>query len=58
MQQKASSNPKISFVWNNIVEEIFGDNKVNGIRKRNTAYIESICVKPVYWGGGRRRPTS
>lgn len=35
MQQKAFSNPKVSFVWNSIVEEIVGRNKVDSIRIKN-----------------------
>lgn len=35
MQQRAFSNPKISFIWNSVVEEILGENKVEGIKIRN-----------------------
>jgi thioredoxin reductase (NADPH) len=35
MQQRAFNNTKISFVWNTVVEEILGENKVEGIRVRN-----------------------
>ena len=35
MQQRASNNKKISFVWNSIIDEILGENKVEGIRIRN-----------------------
>lgn len=36
MQQRASENPRISFVWNAAVEEIRGDGKVTGVRLRDT----------------------
>jgi thioredoxin reductase (NADPH) len=35
MQQKAFNNKKISFVWNSVIDEILGENKVKGIRIRN-----------------------
>ena len=35
MQQRASNNKKISFVWNSVIDEILGENKVKGIRIRN-----------------------
>jgi len=35
MQQRAMDNPRISFVWNAVVEEIVGDNKVTGARLRD-----------------------
>jgi thioredoxin reductase (NADPH) len=36
MQQRAANNPKISFIWNSTVEEIYGENKVTGVRLRDT----------------------
>jgi thioredoxin reductase (NADPH) len=35
MQQRASEHPKISVVWNSVVEDIFGDTKVTGVRLRD-----------------------
>jgi thioredoxin reductase (NADPH) len=38
MQDRAESNPKISFVWDTVVEEVYGDSKgqsVTGVRLRN-----------------------
>jgi thioredoxin reductase (NADPH) len=35
MQDRAMKNPKISFVWNTVVEEILGDEAVKGARLRN-----------------------
>jgi thioredoxin reductase (NADPH) len=36
LQKRAIENPKISFVWNSVVEEINGEGKVTGLRIRNT----------------------
>jgi thioredoxin reductase (NADPH) len=37
MQDRAAANPKINFVWNSVVEEIFGEQKtgVSGVRLRD-----------------------
>ena len=35
LQQRARNNPKIDFIWNSVVEEIVGDDKVTGVRLRN-----------------------
>ena len=36
LQKRANENPKISFIWNSVVEEINGDGKVTSLRIRNT----------------------
>ena len=36
LQQRAFQNSKISFLWNTIIEDIVGQNKVEGIKIRNT----------------------
>src|ERR687897_69322 len=36
MQQKALNNDKISFLWNSIVTEVIGCNKVDGIRVKDS----------------------
>ena len=39
MQERAEKNPKISFVWNTVVDEVYGDAKsggVTGVRFKNT----------------------
>jgi len=46
MQQRAESNPRISFVWNSVVESIQGDKKVTGARLRDTvtgATVDRPC---------------
>lgn len=34
LQERAFENPKIEFVWNSVVEEILGENHVEGVRVR------------------------
>jgi thioredoxin reductase (NADPH) len=36
MQDRAFKNPKIRFLWDNVVTEVLGDTKVEGVRLRNT----------------------
>ncbi|MEM0382190.1 MAG: thioredoxin-disulfide reductase [Nitrososphaerota archaeon] len=35
LQERALNNPKIEFVWNSIVEEVLGKDRVEGVRVRN-----------------------
>lgn len=35
LQERAFSNEKVSFVWDSVVEEVLGDDKVAGVRVRN-----------------------
>lgn len=49
LQDRAFANPKISFIWNTVVEEILGDSAVTGARLRNvqtgeTAVLDSAAV--------------
>ena len=37
MQQRALNHPKITFIWNTVVEEVLGDRSVTGVRLRDTA---------------------
>jgi thioredoxin reductase (NADPH) len=45
LQQRVSYNPKISFIWNTIVEDILGQDKVEGIKIKNTKTGEIIEIK-------------
>ncbi len=38
MQERARKNPKVAFIWNSVLEEIYGDQKngVTGVRLKNT----------------------
>jgi len=35
MQDRATSNPKIRFAWDSVVEEVLGEDRVSGLRLRN-----------------------
>lgn len=35
LQKRASKNPKVKFIWDSVVEEILGDQSVEGIRIKN-----------------------
>jgi thioredoxin reductase (NADPH) len=37
MQQKAKSNPKISFIWNSEISDVLGEDHVTGLEIRNVA---------------------
>ena len=45
LQDRASKNPKISFIWNSVVEEVLGDNKVTGIQIRNLTTGSETVLK-------------
>jgi len=59
LQQRAFSNPKISFIWNSIVEEVLGDKKVEGIKIRNlvTNQVETIKVDGLFVAIGHKPNT-
>jgi thioredoxin reductase (NADPH) len=46
MQDRAFRNPKIRFIWDTVVTDILGDNKVEGIALRNVVSDERT-VMPV-----------
>ncbi|MCJ7516308.1 MAG: FAD-dependent oxidoreductase, partial [Dehalococcoidia bacterium] len=50
LQQKVLAQPKLEPVWNTVVEEIIGDNKVNGLTLRNikTGEISKLEVAGVF----------
>src|SRR5437667_1000247 len=35
LQKEAFSNPKISFIWDSVVEEVLGSSRVEGVKMRN-----------------------
>ena len=47
MQERAMKNPKISFIWNSVVEEVYDVNqrKVTGVRLRNVKTGETTDFK-------------
>jgi thioredoxin reductase (NADPH) len=46
MQDRARANPKIDFIWNAVVEEVLGDQTVNGVRLRDVVTGAEL-VRPV-----------
>src|SRR6202012_2547805 len=36
MQDRAFANPKVKFAWDSVVTEILGEDRVTGVRLRNT----------------------
>jgi len=44
LQDRAFKNPKISFVWDSVVEEIIGTDKVTGVRIRNRRTGEETAL--------------
>ncbi len=60
LQQKAFANPKIIFVWNSTVEEILGENKVEGVRLRNVVSSEEsvLSCDAVFLAIGHKPNTS
>src|SRR5262249_43232464 len=50
MQDRAFKNPKISFVWDSVVEDIDGDQSVRGLHLRNlvTGEISYLPVEGVF----------
>jgi thioredoxin reductase (NADPH) len=62
MQERAEKNPKISFVWDNVVEEIYGDPKaggVTGVRLKNvrTGQMEDFKCDGVFMAIGHEPNT-
>ena len=35
LQERAKANPKINFIWNTVVDEVCGDQKVKSVKLRN-----------------------
>ena len=46
LQARAVANPKISFVWNSVIEDVVGEEKVTGLQLRNVK-SGAISVLPV-----------
>lgn len=44
MAERAMKNPKISFAWNSVVDEILGENEVEGIRVKNVKTGEKSII--------------
>jgi len=59
MRQRAADNPKISFVWNSVIEDITGDTKVTGVRLRDvvTGAVAHLPADAVFVAIGHRPNT-
>lgn len=45
MQERAFANPKMRFVWDSVVEEVLGEERVTGVRIRNRTTNESTILE-------------
>ena len=45
LQERASKNTKIQFIWNSTVQEVLGENKVDGVRLKRTDTGEETTLK-------------
>jgi len=45
MQDRAFKNPKIEFIWDSVIEEVLGTDKVEGARLKNVKTGETIKAK-------------
>ena len=59
MQQRAFADAKISFVWNTVVEEVLGDNEVEGLLLKNldTGKTSTLSVQGLFVAIGHRPNT-
>ncbi|HEY8393749.1 MAG TPA: thioredoxin-disulfide reductase [Thermaerobacter sp.] len=59
MQQRAFANEKISFIWDSVVEEILGEEKVEGVRIRNvkTGETRELACAAVFVAIGHKPNT-
>ena len=59
MQNRAFDNPRIEFAWNTVVDDILGDDKVAGLRLRDTGTdeVRELAVTGVFIAIGHRPNT-
>jgi thioredoxin reductase (NADPH) len=59
MQDRAMANPKISFMWNTVVEDIVGETTLEGIHVRdvNTGEIRRLDIGGLFVAIGHRPNT-
>lgn len=60
LQERSMKNPKISFVWDSVVDEILGDKNVTGVRSRNlkTGKEQTLKADGVFVAIGHEPNTS
>jgi thioredoxin reductase (NADPH) len=44
LRKRAFANPKVQFIWDSVVEEILGEQTVNGVRVRNVKTKETSVI--------------
>jgi thioredoxin reductase (NADPH) len=44
LQERAFANPKMSFIWNTVVEEVMGEDQVSGVRLRDVVTGEKCAM--------------
>jgi thioredoxin reductase (NADPH) len=56
MQDRAFADPKIHFLWNSVVEELRGDDKLSGVRVRNlaTGEVSELAVSGLFVAIGHK----
>lgn len=59
LQERAFANPKITFVWNSVVTEVLGEDRVRGVRIRNvvTGEEREIPCQAVFVSIGHKPAT-
>ncbi len=59
MQERAFQNEKITFIWNTVVEDVLGENEVEGVRLRNvkTGEVSDLPVKGLFIAIGHKPNT-
>lgn len=59
MQDRASKNPKIDWMWNTVVEDVLGDKEVEGVRVKNvkSAKVHEVPCKGLFIAIGHQPNT-
>lgn len=59
LQDRAFSNPKIKFIWNSVIEEVLGENKVEGVTIKNlkTSKITNMEIDGLFVAVGHKPNT-
>ena len=59
LQDRATTNPKIKFIWNKTVEKVLGENKVEGVKMKNvkTAQVDEMKLDGLFIAVGHKPNT-
>ncbi len=60
LQDRAFSNPKIKFIWDSVIEEVLGENKVEGVTIKNlkTSKITNMEIDGLFVAVGHKPNTN